>query len=88
MPDRGRGLNSTSTFMFLIIKRGAILKTAKNSNKCKSVPNQGKIRCHLKLDGNMLSGKRSPMRRDLLIVGIVNKRKFHVSNGIIFFKDG
>lgn len=51
-----------------------------------SVPNQGKIRCHLKLDGNMLSGKRSPMRRDLLIVGIVNKRKFHVSNGIIFLQ--
>ena len=53
----------------------------KNSNKCKIVVNQ-----KLKLDGNMLSGKRSPMRRDLLIVGIANKRKFHVSNGVIFLQ--
>lgn len=53
----------------------------KNSNKCKIVVNQ-----ELKLDGNMLSGKRSPMRRDLLIVGIANKRKFHVSNGVIFLQ--
>lgn len=53
----------------------------KNSNKCKIVVNQ-----ELKLDGNMLSGKRSRMRRDLLIVGIANKRKFHVSNGVIFLQ--
>lgn len=53
----------------------------KNSNKCKIVVNQ-----ELKLDGNMISGKRSPMRRDLLIVGIANKRKFHVSNGVIFLQ--
>lgn len=52
-----------------------------NSNKCKIVPNQ-----ELKLDGNMLSGKRSPMRRNLLIVGTANKRKFHVSNGVIFLQ--
>ena len=52
-----------------------------NSNKCKIVLNQ-----ELKLDGHMLSGKRSPMRRDLLIVGRANKRKLHVSNGVIFLQ--